>query len=195
MPLTTCDPCCDPEQFAKSQESFRSSELRILCQILGALGGGSGTYYEWVTLCDPGNSNAPVLLQIGYTSSGAISGVTAFNPDGTPWVGTVSTLKDCSTSNIQMIPVSGELTGASFTTNYQTILNPGGQIVSLHLHSTLSQNVSIRINSGPDMKLLSAIGTVTLDLGEKHRMNSGLVEAKAYDGTAITGTLVAWGYR
>ncbi len=52
MALTTCEPCCNPEEFSRMQESYRASVLRILCDQLtelvaiaagGGGGGGGGT--------------------------------------------------------------------------------------------------------------------------------------------------------
>jgi hypothetical protein len=69
MTLNTCDPCCNPEQMSKSQESFRSSELRILCQIRELLddGGGGG-----------------VVSTIPVPPTGVVSGRKVVAVSGTP---------------------------------------------------------------------------------------------------------------
>jgi hypothetical protein len=139
MAIDLCNPCCNPNEAAKSQDAFRSAELTILCNILGVLSGGT-------------------------------------------------------TSKVQVDVESGELAGAAFTVGWQTVLTPSKDLVALHFHTSLSQDVALRINGGTPFKLLSSIGAVTFDLGEKGKMNAGLVEAAAYNATAITGMLVVWGY-
>lgn len=44
MPLDPCNPCaCNADELARSAESYKAAHLRILCQILQALDGGSGS--------------------------------------------------------------------------------------------------------------------------------------------------------
>jgi len=38
---TTCDPCCDPQGLARSQDSYRASHLQLLCNLLTAINGGN----------------------------------------------------------------------------------------------------------------------------------------------------------
>ena len=55
MPVYTCEPCedCNPDQFARSQDTYRQAVLHILCEILAASGGGmAANDNEFEILCD-----------------------------------------------------------------------------------------------------------------------------------------------
>lgn len=41
MPRPSCEPCCQPGQLARTTESFRDANLKILCEILGSIEGAS----------------------------------------------------------------------------------------------------------------------------------------------------------
>lgn len=60
MALDDCNPCdCDPAQFARTEQGFQLTTVRILCGILAASGGGGGGGGD-VNLIEVGGS--PVTL-------------------------------------------------------------------------------------------------------------------------------------
>lgn len=52
MALNTCEPCCNPEEFARLQDSYRCSILRILCdqltQLIAITSGEAGIIIDGV---------------------------------------------------------------------------------------------------------------------------------------------------
>ena len=94
-----CTVCNCLKQFSGDQESFQYAVLKLLCDLQS--GGGTpttGTRYDWETLCDPNNNNAPVLVRTEYLTDGTINPVSAFNADGTPFAGALTSLVACAGS-------------------------------------------------------------------------------------------------
>jgi len=88
MARDSCAPCCQPQQFGRSKESFQAANLQILCDILDALGGAPTDIvrYDYEVLCDP-SAGTPVLLRFGYDNDGTNITVAGFLPDGSAYGG------------------------------------------------------------------------------------------------------------
>lgn len=84
--VNTCCGGIDPEVQA----------VQVLCQILSALKNIRDS--EVVLLCDPGNSNAPVIVRYQFltqASSQTQLAYDAWNVNGTPFTGNISSLVAC----------------------------------------------------------------------------------------------------
>lgn len=96
MARSICNPCCAPQEFARSNESFKASVLQVLCDLkelqeeLYMLIQNSSIQ----VLCSPGG--ATVLLQVIFDGDGNLSATAAYNLDGTEWVGDINSLIPCN---------------------------------------------------------------------------------------------------
>lgn len=96
MARSTCTPaeiCCDPTGFARSNESFKAAVLTMLCNLAGTA--TPGVRYDYEVLCDP-TTGDPVFVRWAYDTDGVLIGTSGFNPDGTPYAGSLNALVSCS---------------------------------------------------------------------------------------------------
>lgn len=94
MPLSSCQPCCNPTAFSRSEQSYLSSQLITLCAILNKINEGATTRYVFKVLCTA--AREPILIQIGYDQDGILISINAFDFDGTPYGAGLDTLETCT---------------------------------------------------------------------------------------------------
>jgi len=179
MVVNSCEPCvgCNPDQFARGVDTYRQAVLHILCDILAASGGGGGgggvLFYDYEVLVDP-ITGVPVLVRSAYNSStGAIIGITAFNLDGTAYVGAIA---DLQTNKGAVAPSVGNSTAIAlgiagvFTGAWE--LNPEEDVL---LAVRTDQNGSIALQFSPDGINIDSTITypVTANITEVHRLVKG----------------------
>lgn len=95
----TFDPVTDVRAFLPDGTAYSG----IVSQLLACSGGGGGgspggpVRYDYEVLCNPVNG-LPVLIQIPYNIDGTVGTYLGFNPDGTAFVGSLTTLIACTSS-------------------------------------------------------------------------------------------------
>lgn len=99
MARDVCDICCQPGQLGLGVDVYRTTQLRILCGILAAVDAldpeGTNLRFDWELLCNPADGS-PVLWRAQYTTAGVVGPITAFNLDGTAYVGDIDDLVSCA---------------------------------------------------------------------------------------------------
>lgn len=83
MSRTTCDPCCAPQEFARSVESYRASVLQLLCNLFSS--GALALPYKTdeVTVTDLDVTAASTQIWAGGDHNGAF----LYNPNAfSVWV-------------------------------------------------------------------------------------------------------------
>lgn len=78
MPRSSCAPCCNPVELARSLPSYRAAVLQILCM---------QSQTSVVTLCN--EAGEPILVRSVFDVNGENPVVTAWNMDGTLYEGDI----------------------------------------------------------------------------------------------------------
>lgn len=93
MPRSSCAPCCNPAEMARSTPSFRSSLLLILCELLAASGPSALNLYSWNTFCDL--DEEIVLVRTVRDAAGDVIGSDGFYLNGDQYGGSLDDLRLC----------------------------------------------------------------------------------------------------
>lgn len=123
----TCNPCqclggsTDPE-------SFRAAVITLLCKLAGE--GPSGIFYDFEILCDP-TTDAPKIVRYKYTGGSTDVTAEAFNLDGTPYAGTISSLVQCSAKDSEIEILDDVVNGVATQFLRTYLKKPDGSLVRI----------------------------------------------------------------
>lgn len=188
MPRPNCEPCCNPTELSRVQSSYRAAVLEILCDIAGGGGTGGGpNRIDVEILCDPGTGD-PVVYSYNYETDGTRGAPTAYNLDGTPYVGVLEDLVACGT---------GETTSASLL-EYLICDNKVNKIVQIPVTGSTPGSPTYLLldrtaSAAPaDWSLVQAGGCQGIyaeDAAHVSGDRGQLVLGVANDGTALSGSI------
>lgn len=149
MARDSCDFCCQPGQLALGVESYRTTQLRILCAILEGIDTldpeGGGVRYDWELLCAP-EGGRPILWRAEYTTAGVITlPPLAFELDGSAYSGEIDELVAC---NAIPDPLEISILNPEMDLYRNLDTDPTGDVVSATPVSLYSAEV---FNNDPDV--------------------------------------------
>jgi hypothetical protein len=166
MPNSDCGFCAQLQncgaQITNAQD-FYTLASKLLCELTDAT--YNSQQFSLQILCDPATGDR-VWVRYAYAADGTVIGVTAFNLDGTPWVGTITSLVECAAGGGHAPNYAYAAQAYTWLTNaFQVLLNDTNAKLTFDVMNTTNQAIEISIDGLAVADYIPSSSAKTYQLG------------------------------